>query len=415
MKILVDENIPLARELFGMLGDVTLANGRDVDPDYPGLEEYDVLAIRSVTRVTPALVERARRCRVIATATIGTDHIDDACIRQANARRDAPISVFSAPGSNADSVADYVWFCICRLADAHGLQLGRCSLGVVGHGNCGSRVARRAEGFGMEVLRNDPPLAACDPGFEGVALAEALTADFVTMHVPLTREGESGHPTYHMIGRDEIARMRADAFFINSSRGAVVDSPALIEALAGGALAGAVLDVFEGEPEPDERLVSLPEIATPHIAGYAAEAKRRGAIVIYERTCEALGVEPMDTAPLLSGEFDPPVGVRVRFEAGGAPEPAAERAVRGLLAEVYDVTATSRELKGTLGSRRRGELFDAMRRNYARDYGRHELAMYRVGVAGQPSEALRRAVARRLEGFGTALTDGKAHYVLEPA
>ncbi|MFO7958767.1 MAG: 4-phosphoerythronate dehydrogenase [Candidatus Brocadiia bacterium] len=413
MKILVDENIPLARELFGTLGDVTLVKGRDVDADYPGLEEYAVLAIRSVTDITPELVDRARNCRVIGTATIGTDHIDDAYIRKVNPEREVPITVFSAPGSNADSVADYVWFCFCRVADLHDLDLSGCSLGIVGYGNCGSRVARRAAGFGMDVLRNDPPLAEREPAFSSDTLEDTLRADFVTMHVPLTHEGESAHPTHHMMGKEEFARMRSDAFFINSSRGAAVDSAALIATLEAGDIAGAVLDVFEGEPEPPEALISLPDIATPHIAGYAVEAKRRGAVVIYEKTCETLGVEPTDTAALLSGDFDPPAGLVVPFDDGGPTEQAADRAVRRLLQAIYDVTETSRELKETLGSRERGKLFDAMRKNYRRDYNRHELAMYRVGLAPELPELLREAIERRLRGFGVTVAAEQAHYVLE--
>jgi len=414
VKILVDENIPLARELFGTLGEVTLAKGRDVDADYPGLDRYDVLAIRSVTSITPAFVDRARKCGVIGTATIGTDHIDDAYIREANAQREVPIIVFCAPGSNADSVADYVWFCLCHLADVNGLELSRCSLGIVGHGNCGSRVAKRAAGFGMEILRNDPPLAERDPAFASDPLEDTLQADFVTMHVPLTHEGESAHPTYHMMGREQFARMRPDAFFINSSRGAVVDSPALIAALEGGDLAGAVLDVFEGEPEPPEALIRLPDVATPHIAGYAVEAKRRGAVVIYEKTCAMLGVEPIDTVALLSGDFDPPTAAAVLFDAGGPASRAADRAVRRLLKRIYDVAETSKELQDTLGSEERGRLFDAMRKNYRRDYNRHELAMYRVAPAPELPEALWEAVARRLDGFGIAVTAEGPHYVLGP-
>lgn len=413
MKVLVDENIPLARELFGTLGEVTLARGRDVDAHYPGLEEYDVLAIRSVTRITPALVDRARKCRVIGTATIGTDHIDDAYIREVNSEREVPITVFSAPGSNADSVADYVWFCLCRLADLHDLDLSGCSLGIVGHGNCGSRVGKRAAGFGMQVLRNDPPLAEREPTFRSDTLDATLQADFVTMHVPLTREGQSAHPTYHMMGHAEFAKMRPEAFFINSSRGAAADSSALIATLEAGDIAGAVLDVFEGEPEPPEALISLPDIATPHIAGYAVEAKRRGAVVIYEKTCAALGVEPTDTAAMLSGDFDPPAGLAVSFHAGSRTEQAADRAVRRLLKEVYDVGETSRELKETLGSKERGRLFDAMRKNYRRDYNRHELAMYRVSISPEMPEPLREAIERRLRGFGVTVAAERPHYCLQ--
>jgi DNA-binding response OmpR family regulator len=153
MKILVDENIPLARELFGPLGEVVMVRGRDVDENTPGLETFDALAIRSVTNVTPALVDRAVRARLIGTATIGTDHIDVAYIARANAARRNPISVVSAPGSNADSVADYVLYALAYLTGQQGEPLSERTLGIIGCGNCGRRVAKRAAGFGMEVLR----------------------------------------------------------------------------------------------------------------------------------------------------------------------------------------------------------------------------------------------------------------------
>jgi len=415
MKILVDENIPLARELFGALGDVTLAAGRDVDENYAGLDEFDALAIRSVTKITPALVDRAASARVIGTATIGMDHIDVGYIEQANATRENPIAVFSAPGSNADSVADYVWYCLMRLT-SHGREpLSRRTLGIIGHGNCGSRVARRAEGFGMRVLRYDPPLAERDTGFVSDSFEDTLAADFVTCHVPLTREGESAYPTYHLIGEHALSLMQPGAYLINSSRGAVVDSQALIQCLQNRAIAGAVLDVYEGEPEPAEPLIVLPEVATPHIAGYAIEAKRRGAVVIYEAMCHTFGVEPMDTQPLLMRGLDPPEALRVSFPAGYSDELDADAAVRCLMSRIYDVDATSRELKATLGCPDRGTRFDSMRKDYERDYARHELAAYTVGFSANVAPQLRGEVERRLQGFGVRTAGEDANFILTPA
>jgi len=415
MRILVDRNIPLAEELFGSLGDVTLVEGRDVTEEFPNLDEFDVLAIRSVTRVTRQLVDKAGRVRIIATATIGTDHIDLAHIQEANRRRKSPITVLSAPGSNADSVADYIWYALAYLTRDDKAPLNGKSLAIVGLGNCGSRVARRAEGFGMRVLRFDPPLAERDPLFRSDAYEDAVGADFVTLHVPLTRPGESDYPTRHMISGEALSLMKGEAYLLNASRGAVVDSRPLVRALEEGAIAGAVLDVYEGEPEPRPELISMPALATPHIAGYAIEAKRRGATAIYEQVCRLLEIEAQDTQPLLLRGFDPPRGVPVRFRthgrgAGSAAE--ADHAVRCLMASVHDISATSRELKGTLQSASRGELFDRMRSDYERDYGRHELAFYRVGFDGSVSWELRTAIARRLEGFGIAVTDEEPHYVL---
>jgi erythronate-4-phosphate dehydrogenase len=412
VRILLDENIPLGRKLFGTLGEVTSARGREVDEDFPELEKYDILAIRSVTRVTPSLVDRAARCRVIATATIGTDHIDDGYIEQVNNRRATPITVISAPGSNAESVADYVWFALAHLTGREGTGLSGRSLGIIGCGNCGSRVARRARGFDVRVLRNDPPRAERDPDFVSDPLDETLQADFVTLHVPLTREDESAHPTHRMIGAAELARMRSGAYLLNSSRGAVVDSAALIEAMEDGDLGGVVLDVYEGEPEPREELIRLPQLATPHIAGYAVEAKRRGAVVIYEQTCRALGLPPVDTEGLLRQGFAPPRQQTVSFDAEGPATASADRACRVLLRAIHDIEATSRELKSTLDSPRRGELFDRMRKDYESHYGRHELACYAVGFAPSVSGDQRREIARRVAGFGMTVTDVEPNFVL---
>ena len=412
MKILVDENIPLARDLFGSLGDVTMVGGREIGPDFPGLAGFDALAIRSVTKVTPALVERAGNARFIGTATIGTDHIDLAYIDQANARRADPIAVVSAPGSNADSVADYVWYALLRLWAGSDRPICERTLGIVGHGNCGSRVAKRAAGFGVNVRRYDPPLAERSADFVSDAFEETIQADAVTLHVPLTREGECAYPTHHMIGANELRQMNGSVFLVNSSRGAVVDSDALIDAVTRGAIAGTALDVYESEPEPPEDLIRLPAIATPHIAGYAVEAKRRGAVVIYEAMCRAFGRKPRDTTELLMQGFSPPAEQTVEFASRGGAEIDADQAVSCFLAATYDIDATSAELKATLGRDSRGELFDRMRKNYEHDYGRHELAAYRVGFHSSVPSDVRERVRRRLAGFGTQTVEQDAHYVL---
>jgi erythronate-4-phosphate dehydrogenase len=421
MRILVDANIPLAEELFGALGDVTLAPGREVTADFPGLDGFDILAIRSVTKVNGALLDRAAGLRLLATATIGTDHIDLDAVREAGRRRRQPITVISAPGSNAESVADHIWYALAYLTRDARAPFAGMTLGIVGHGNCGSRVARRAAGFGMKVLRHDPPLAEREPDFSSDPLDDVLAADFVTLHVPLTKADESENPTFHMIGTAELARMRLRAYLLNSSRGAVVDSAALIKALKTGAIAGAVLDVYEGEPEPVPELISLPVLATPHIAGYAVEAKRRGATAIYEQICSVLGVEPQDTRPLLMRGFDPRKGVEVRFGSDGpltsGERPAdrallADDAVRRLLAAVHDVAAVSRELKATLSLERRGKVFDKMRRDYESEYARHELACYRVGCDDTVGPELRAEIEKRLAGFGIVITEDSPDYVL---
>lgn len=413
MRILVDENMPFGHELFGTLGEVTLAPGRSVDENFPGIGEFDVMAIRSVTEVTPALVDAAANVVAIGTATIGTDHIDMACIERANATRAKPIHVFSAPGSNAESVADQILYVILHLARDADRPLREMSVGIIGHGNCGRRVARRAEAFGMAVLRYDPPLALRDAAFRSDGFEETLAADFVTMHVPLTREGESDYPTWHMVGADELARMKPTAYFLNDSRGGVVDSAALIEAVRSGAIAGMALDVFEGEPEPVPELISLSYPATPHVAGYAIEAKRRGAAVIYEQACRVVGIEPIDTLPLLRQGFEPPRGEVVEFDASGPADLAADNALRVLAAATHDLDAVNESLQATLAHADRARRFDALRKNYERDIARHELSAYTVAVGPGVALGVRAGIERRLAGFGVQTVAEGANYVLE--
>jgi len=410
MRILLDENITLGRELFGTLGDVVAVTGRSVDEKFPGLADFDVLAIRSTMDVTPTLVDAATKVRAVATATIGTDHIDQDYIAQANAARDCPIQVISAPGSNAASVADYVLRAILELTVEDARPLSAMTLGVIGCGNCGSRVIKRAAGLGMNIVQYDPPRAERESEFATAAFDKVLEADFVTCHVPLTRIGQSAWPTWHMIDADVLARMHDDAWLINASRGGVVDSDALVAAMQSGAIAGAVLDVFEGEPEPAAELIALPRLVTPHIAGYAIEAKRRGAVMIYEAICDVFGIDPMDTAPLLMRGFDPPHGQCLSFEVTGNAERDADEAARVFLAATHDIQATSNELKASIGGGNRGVLFGAMRKNYARDCGRHEAACFAVELATDLP-----GIERRLAGFGTRVVARDGHFKLTPS
>lgn len=436
MKILVDENIPLAADLFGTLGEMQLAPGRAITPDLPGLDRVEVMAIRSVTPITRELLLKTPRLRAIGTATIGTDHIDMAAVEEAARCHGHPIRVFSAPGSNADSVADYVFYAIFHLTQ--GQTLAGRSIGVVGVGNCGSRVARRAAALGMTVLPHDPPRAEAESGFRSLPIDEVVRADFVTFHVPLTRPGAGKHPTYHMINRELLAKMRRDSFLLNACRGAVADTADLVEVLRSRRIAGAVLDVYEGEPEPSAELIRLAAIATPHIAGYSIEGKRRGTIVIYRDICRALGLpERADAIGLMSKGLSAPRGVELPFPLCSDEGLTAEYALRALAAATHDIGACSEELKATLGKPDRGRLFDAMRRNYDRQYGRRDLSSYSVGIripptrraAGLPDTlcdpasnaeappALRRAIERCLDGFGVAVLrpgGGEPNFVLCP-
>ena len=227
--------------------------------------------------------------RFVGSATIGTDHVDRAYLR----RRGIPFA--HAPGSNADSVADYVVVALLTLACRRGVSLQDCTVGIIGCGNIGGRLARRLPALGMTVLKNDPPLARAaeeeGTSHDFVPLDTVLDeADVVTLHVPLKEAGPD--PTHHLVGAKFLNRLNDGAWLLNTSRGSVVDGDALLEARSQGRVGAAVLDVWENEPSPDPALLEAVDVATPHIAGYAYDGKVRGTAMLYEALCEHLGVGP---------------------------------------------------------------------------------------------------------------------------
>lgn len=289
--ILADENIPRVEEAFGELGRVRRKPGREITS--PDVQQADILLVRSVTPVDPELLDDTD-LRFVGSATIGTDHVD----RRYLDARDIPFA--HAPGSNADSVADYVVVALLLLARQQGTGLHGRTVGIVGCGNIGGRLARRLEALGLTVLRNDPPRAraAEEAGrpHEFLPLAPVLNeAEIVTLHVPLTAEGPN--PTHRLADASFFEQVNEGAWVLNTSRGAVVDGEALYHARLHGPVAAAVLDVWENEPTPDSTLVDAVDVATPHIAGYAYDGKVRGTAMLYKALCEHLGIEPTWKGP----------------------------------------------------------------------------------------------------------------------
>lgn len=358
MKIVADENIPFVREAFGCVGDVVTLPGRAItNADLGGCQ---VLLVRSVTKVNAALLD-GTSVRYVATATIGTDHLDAAYLDAAGIR------YASAPGSNAASVADWFTAALLTTAQRLGLTLEGRSIGVIGCGNVGSRVLARARALGMRVLENDPPLArkSGDPRFR--AIDELYGCEVITVHTPLTRSGPD--PTWHLVNGEFLNRLRPDTILINSARGGCVDSEALKSALKAGTLRAALLDVWEHEPTIDWELLDLVQIGTPHIAGYAYDGKVRGTLMIYRQVCDWLGVKAeWDSATVLP----PPDVAEVTVDAAGRKD---EDVIREAVLAVYPLSrddAALRTVAAMPNMRERAEGFDRLRKQYPR---RREMAL----------------------------------------
>jgi erythronate-4-phosphate dehydrogenase len=378
MKIVVDENMPHAVELFAEFGEVVALPGRQMQAR--DLRDADVLLVRSVTRVNGDLLATSPKLGFVGTATIGTDHVDKALLASRN------IPFFSAPGCNKYSVGDYVLSALLVLAERYELELAAMTLAVIGAGNTGECVASKAEALGMRVLRCDPPKARDNPVGGFVDYHTALKADIVSFHVPITREGPDA--TYHLLDAEQIAARPAGQILINASRGEVWDNRALLarqlrlSCPQGLGPLRLVMDVWENEPEPLADLVPHTEIATPHIAGYSLEGKARGTWMLYQALCQQLGRQPrQDLSQLLPA---PDVQVVV---PGRAPDQAL---IKQLVHLVYDVRRDDARFRARLGL---PGSFDEQRKHYPE---RRELSSLQVegAFASQALEALGFALPR---------------------
>jgi len=373
MKIFADENMPFVREAFAALGEVHTYRPREVCAH--DLRDVEVLLVRSVTKVTPALLD-GTAVRFVGTATIGTDHIDVAYLKQRG------IAFTSAPGCNADSVGEWMTAALLLLAKRRGWRLADKTLGVVGVGNVGGRVVRRARAMGLRVLENDPPLQRRTGDARFVPLEAILDADVVTLHVPLTRNGPD--PTWHLADAGLLRRMKNDSVLINASRGSVVDGAALADALDAGTISGAALDVWEGEPRIDLDLMRRVELATSHIAGYSFDGRVNGTEIVYRAVCRFLGVDPTwDRASVMP----PPDVPRVEVDATGRHP---QDVMADVVERVYTITADDARLRriADLPDPQRGPYFDNLRLGYPK---RREFPNTRVTVHGG-AEHLRRAL-----------------------
>lgn len=349
MKVIVDENIPFAAEAFGTLGEVRALAGRALTA--AAVREAEALIVRSVTRVGPALLDGSQ-VRFVGTATIGFDHVDVEYLRRRG------IGFASAPGSNANSVAEYVVAALLVMAKRRGWQLAGRTLGVVGVGNVGSRVAAKARALGMNVVENDPPLArkSGDPRFRPIE--ELFDADTLTLHVPLTREGPD--KTHHLVDERFVARMRRRAVLVNTSRGSVAKTSALLGALKTGHLGALVLDVWENEPNISTDLLERVDVGTPHIAGYSFDGKVAGTVMVYEAACRFFGHEACWRADSVMPAPAVPI---VQLDAAGRRD---EEVVHEAVRAVYDIEADDARLRALLklAASERGAEFDRLRKGY---------------------------------------------------
>ena len=278
MKIVADHHIPFVTHYFGAHGELILKPGRKITR--ADVKDADVLLVRSITHVDEKLLSGSR-VKFVGSVTAGSDHLDTAWLDNAG------IFWCVAKGFNAPPVADYVVSIIAALQRKQMFASTNLRAAVIGVGSVGRLVAERLRLLNMDVVLCDPIRAQSEPDFHSVNLEDITDVDLISLHVPLTRTG--AHPTHHFMGNKFLQRQKPQTILLNASRGAVIDSQAL---MLHGTHLHWCFDVWEHEPNIDKNILNRAVIATPHIAGYSVQSKIRGIDMIYQAACAQKIIEP---------------------------------------------------------------------------------------------------------------------------
>ncbi len=324
MRVVVDSAIPYIRGVIEPYAEVSYVAGAEIDRAI--LQHCDAMLIRTRTRCNEQLL-KGSNIRFIATATIGTDHIDlDWCSKH-------NITVASAPGCNARGVLQWVTAVLKHICTSRGLHPADLTLGVVGVGSVGSLVVEYARSWGFRVLRCDPPRKAVEGG-DFLTIEElAPQCDIITLHTPLDNS------TYHLINSELISTLKSNAIILNASRGGVVDNAAMRQSEH-----PYYFDVWEGEPEIASDILQCASLATPHVAGYSEQGKANASAMVIRA---------------LAREFDLPLKEWYPSEVTPTtPRSISWQEVLASIDNYYPITEESIKLKRT------PEDFERMRNSY---------------------------------------------------
>lgn len=282
MKIVADDKIPFIQGNLETIADeVIYKPGAQITPS--DVRNADALIVRTRTKCNKQLLNGST-VRFIATATIGYDHLDVDYLKFKG------IEWENCPGCNATSVAQYIYSCLLLLEKEKGLQLHGTNVGLIGAGHVGTAVKRAVTPLGVQVLLNDPPLAerlarSGKPHDEYLPIdVLQQTCDILSFHTPLTYN--CPHATFHLANAAFFSRLKKRPWLINTSRGEVISTESLLNAMKSGHVRGAVIDTWENEPNINPELLRLAFIATPHIAGYSADGKANAARMALSALCK---------------------------------------------------------------------------------------------------------------------------------
>ncbi|HLP05927.1 MAG TPA: 4-phosphoerythronate dehydrogenase PdxB [Paludibacter sp.] len=366
MKIIIDDKIPYIRGAFEDVAEVAYLPGSKTVAGM--VRDADALVTRTRTICNRKLLSGSS-VKFIATATVGHDHIDaDYCAA-------AGIEWANAPGCNSKSVEQYIASALMVLAERKGWNLGEKTIGVVGVGNVGSKVARICGIFGMKVLLNDPPRERAEGHGQFVSLETIMNeADIITLHVPLNRKGEDA--TYHLAGRGFFSKLKREPVLINTCRGEVVETQALKDALKAGVISAFVCDCWENEPHLDLELLAMTEIATPHIAGYSKDGKATATRMCVHAVSRHFGLGLENWQP--AGVEQPADAV---FDLDGNGLTCQEILARAIL-HTYDIRLDDKQLRADVGR------FEQLRGDYPTRREFPAFAIIAKNIGGNPIKKL---------------------------
>jgi len=350
MKIICAETVLLGKEAFSTVADTFVLPDRDITRD--DLLDADALIVRSKTGITRELLHNTP-VKLVGTATAGTDHIDIPGLESEG------IYWCAAPGCNANSVSEYVVAGLLSIGQRQGFELAGKTIGIIGCGNVGSRLAAKCAALDMQVLRNDPPLAAVNPDPDFVPLEQVLAeSDIVTLHVPLVTG--KPWPTARMADYRFFEQLRPGAMFINAARGSVCDYDALLMARRSGTVASAIIDVWSPEPAFRTDVLELADLASPHIAGHSYEGKLNGTVACYNELCNFFEIpKPWDVAASLPAPEVPSVAI----DCAGRTD---EAVLHDIIRQVYDIGMDDRLIREAAvpADIERANNFDRLRKQY---------------------------------------------------
>jgi len=358
IKIIADDKIPFLKGVLEPYADIVYLPGNLISRE--SVVDADALLIRTRTKCNQSLLEDTS-VKFIATATIGHDHIDaDYC-------KSRDIVWVNAPGCNSSSVQQYITAALLTLAQNQHFSLSDKTLGIIGVGNVGSKVQIAANLLGMKVKLNDPPRARKEVSAGFVSLVEILeTCDIITLHVPLIREGEDR--TFHLFDSSVFRKLKTSTWLINSSRGEVVETMALKTALSADRINGAILDVWENEPDIDLELLRQISISTPHIAGYSVDGKANGTAMIVQALSQFFGLPLRDFYPPV---LPLPSNPKIVIDGAGKSH---QQIIYETIMKTYAIMEDHNRLQLTPGS------FEKQRGSYPvrREFGTYTLTLSNV-------------------------------------